>query len=247
MNDIGDLHDASDRPGEPDVAVIIPVLDRPMVADAVHSVLASDSVSVEVVVVDDGSGPETAAVVDQLAASHSSVSAIHQPNLGQSAARNVGVAAASASTVTFLDSDDLMTPQRLVRQLAELEAARGPSFVVGQEQLEVTPGVELPAQEAARAARGERTYFASVLLRRSDFEAVGGYDESLRCGEDVDLVVRLTDAGLGMVAIDETVVIRRIHGGNIVMDDQAVGRAIFEVYRRRARRASQGRSLPDDR
>ncbi|TDT15631.1 glycosyl transferase family 2 [Ilumatobacter fluminis] len=227
----------------PSVAVVVPVLDRPMVTDAVDSALAAIGVDVEIVVVDDGSGPETSDLVDRLAAAHPAVSAIHQPNRGQSAARNTGVASSVAPVVAFLDSDDLMVPDRLVRQIEVLTASPDRSFVLGQEELVVADGVQLPRQEAARAERGERTYFSSVLLRRSDFESIGGYDESLRYGEDIDLVVRLTDAGLSMVTIDDVVVRRRIHGDNLVMDEEAVDRAIFEVYRRRARRrASQDRS-----
>lgn len=224
--------------GRPSVAVVIPVLDRPMVAEAVDSTLATIGVDVEIIVVDDGSGPETAALVDDLAAAHPNVSAIHQTNRGQSAARNAGVGSSTASIVAFLDSDDLMTPDRLARQCDALSATPDRSFVVGQERLAVSAGVRLPRQEAARAERGERTYFSSVLLRRSDFESIGGYDETLRYGEDIDLVVRLTDAGLSMVTIDEVVVTRRIHGANLVMDEEAVDRAIFDVYRRRARRRS---------
>lgn len=229
----------------PEVAVVIPVLDRTVVTEAVASVLAQTGVAVEVVVVDDGSNERIADLVDRLGDEHPTVRVLHQPNRGPSAARNAGVAATTAPFVTFLDSDDLMTADRLRRQLDAWHEAGGDAFVVGREDVQVAPHVELPVHDAARIARGEQRYLTSMLLHRDQFDRVGGFDESFRLAEDVDMGVRLTDAGIRMLELDEVVVVRRIFGDNLVLDEAAVNAALFDVYRRRARRMRGDQSSSD--
>jgi glycosyltransferase involved in cell wall biosynthesis len=228
----------------PDVTVVIPVLDRSIVTEAVASTLAQTDVAVEVVVVDDGSNDAIASLVDRIGDEHPTVRVVHQPNRGPSAARNAGVTAATAPFVTFLDSDDLMTADRLRRQLDAWHEAGGDAFVVGREEVQVAPGVQLPIHEVARIERGEQRYLTSMLLHRDQFGRVGGFDESFRLAEDVDMAVRLTDAGFRMIELDQIVVVRRIFGDNLVLDQAGVNAALFEVYRRRTRRMRGGQSSP---
>src|SRR5690349_13190983 len=92
--------------GGPDLTVIVPVFDRIELLRRAIATIASQSDSVAVVVVDDGSSTEVAAAVDELATDGSPVAVIHQPNRGPAAARNAGLKVASSRFVMFLDSDD---------------------------------------------------------------------------------------------------------------------------------------------
>ena len=92
------------------------------VGGAIQSVLAQTRQDFEVIVVDDGSRDDTAAVAAAIAAKDQRVSVRSQPNGGPSAARNSGIAAGKAELVSMLDSDDLWLPEYLEKMGAALEA-----------------------------------------------------------------------------------------------------------------------------
>lgn len=225
-----------------DVTVVIPVHNRPTaVREAIDSVLAQD-VPAEIVVVDDGSTDDTPIALRAAADAHPDrIVVVTQANAGPAAARNAGVATAGAPLVTFLDSDDLMVPGRLRAQLAAWHAEPETLVVMGHERIEVAAGVEPPLHIVERRRGGETRYHTSMLLSRRQFDAVGGYDEQLRLAEDVDVVLRLEEAGFRVVLLDDVVVIRRILGDNLVYDP-AVGRSLFLLARRRAQRSRERRA-----
>lgn len=205
--------------GIPKISVIIPVFDRAqMVADAVESTLAQEGVEVEVVVVDDGSTDGTAHVIDGLASSDARVRAMHQPNAGPSAARNVGVAASSHPLITFLDSDDLMAPDRLARQVAALDRTPGAEIVIAKESLLIADGVEVPRVIAQRGVPISVPMWnvMTMLLTRSLWDRIGGFDESMRMGEDTELYARIRAEGHAVAKLDEPVIVRRITGDNLI-------------------------------
>lgn len=89
------------------VSVIIPVYNTcELVRRAVVSVLEQDAEDLEVILVDDGSTDESAEICDSIAAEDARVLAVHQENMGVSAARNTGLKYASGEYVMFMDSDD---------------------------------------------------------------------------------------------------------------------------------------------
>ena len=225
----------------PVVTVVVPVYNRSrVVGESIASVLQQD-VPCVVVVVDDGSTDDTPAVLSALVAeSQGSVRIVTQSNAGPAAARNAGVAASSTDLITFLDSDDLMEPGRLRRQIDAWQVAHGGAVVIGHERVEIAPGVDVPEHIAARLANDQTLYHTSVLLSRAQFDAVGGFDESMRLAEDVDLLIRLEESGNEVVQLDDIVITRRILGDNLVYDP-AVQRSMFLLLRRRAERARQAR------
>jgi glycosyltransferase involved in cell wall biosynthesis len=104
------------------VSTIVPVFNRPdMLREAVHSVVVQTHRPIEIIIVDDGSTDRTAEVCRELQAQYGDlVRCLHAPHAGTGAARNRGLAAARGEFVQYLDSDDLLLPQKLARQIAEL-------------------------------------------------------------------------------------------------------------------------------
>jgi glycosyltransferase involved in cell wall biosynthesis len=103
----------------PIVSVIIPVYNRSaLLRRAVQSVLMEHSIKTEVIVVDDGSTDDSAAVGMSFG---SSVRVISQRNAGSSAARNRGLAEARGKYVRTLDSDDWLLPEVTSAQVEKLE------------------------------------------------------------------------------------------------------------------------------
>ena len=96
------------------ISVIIPVYNGARyVAEAVHSVWAQTIPPAEIIIVDDGSTDSTASIMlDLSAAAPLPIRCVYQPNQGPSAARNVGVQAATGNLIAFLDADDVWLPHK---------------------------------------------------------------------------------------------------------------------------------------
>ena len=98
-------------------SVVIPTRNRAnLLALTLRSVLRQRDVDIEVVVVDDGDGPETAALVNALQDARVRLIRNSEPR-GECGARNCGVAAAQREWVAFCDDDDLWAPDKLSAQL----------------------------------------------------------------------------------------------------------------------------------
>jgi len=179
------------------VSVIIPTYNRSgFVKEAVNSVLAQKNVSVEVIVVDDGSTDATAEVLESFGAS---IRRVYQPRAGVSAARNRGIRMAESEWLAFLDSDDLWLPRKLERQLDFL--ARHPDLKVCQtEEIWIRDRKRLNPRKYHEKPEGhcfplllERCLVSpsAVIIHRDLFEEVGLFDETLPACEDFDLWLRI--------------------------------------------------------
>jgi hypothetical protein len=118
----------------PRVSVIIPTYNRAgLVVKAIRSVQAQTYPDVEIIVVDDASTDGTCDVVREFAARDPRIKLVRQPeNRDVQAARNTGVAHATGSFVNFLDSDDLLAPDKLKKQLALFEQYTDLDMVISQ-------------------------------------------------------------------------------------------------------------------
>ena len=178
-----------------ELTVIVPVLDRAeRLRDAVATVL-SQSETASVIVVDDGSTATFAAEVDEMAAREPRVRVVHQPNRGPAAARNTGLKLVTSRFVMFLDSDDelaatafrAMDPLLGQGDVGLLCGAVGvvlPDSTGRTEYPSVNPGV--PGAKLSHLA-------GSFAARTDVAQAVGGYDEALRFGENTDFIIRLAE------------------------------------------------------
>jgi glycosyltransferase involved in cell wall biosynthesis len=106
------------------VSTIITVFNRPeLVAEAVQSVLAQTYRPIEIIVVDDGSTDRSGEVVERLARDHAgTITCLRQDNAGFTRAVNAGLARITGEFVQFLDSDDVLMPDKFARQVEGLRA-----------------------------------------------------------------------------------------------------------------------------
>ena len=182
------------------VSVVIPAYNAAWcVRKAIDSVLAQDFRDFELIVVDDGSTDDTAAV---LSAYGNAIRIVHQTNGGLSNARNTGIRESRGEFVAFLDADDWWLPGKLGRQVELMCNRPELGFSSTTARVEDPDGklenvwacaqwqgsflVHLFGSNADVAGSG-----SAVVARRELFQRVGYFDESLRSLEDIDMWMRL--------------------------------------------------------
>lgn len=217
------------------ISVIIPAYNQAHYLDAaVESVLAQTRPDFEVIIVDDGSTDDTAAIARSF--TDPRVRMVSQPNAGLSAARNTGLRHTSGDLVTFLDSDDLFLPEKLALLAGEMERRPDLGFVAGQaelidedgERIGVTFDSPIP-EDPARLLLWNPLHVGSVMVRREWLDRVGPFDESLRAYEDWDLYLRLARAGCKMGWMERPVSLYRFHTQQMTQDRARMTTATFAV------------------
>ena len=113
------------------VTVIMPVYNTGVSLEkSVNSILQSSYRNIELLIVDDGSGKETADLCDSLAEKDDRIKVIHQKNSGVSAARNTGLKYVKGDYVVFVDSDDFLEAN-MISSLIEIAEQEDIDVVVG--------------------------------------------------------------------------------------------------------------------
>ena len=212
-SDLSTLKSAPARPARgtaADVQAVVTSFNQgSMILEAVQSLCAQTTPPAKIILVDDGSTDAASlAVLDRLETDPSlpvPVRVLRQPNGGVSSARNTGIRNARTPFVLVLDGDDRLEPAFLEKVSALLRS--DPSLAAASSWMQ-TFGV-LEAQ--IRPAGGTIVPFlsrnccpATHILRRSCWEACGGYDEAMRSGfEDWDFFLSMLetapDAHIGIV------------------------------------------------
>jgi len=131
-------------------------------------------------------------------------------NRGPAAARNAGLAATSAPIIAFVDTDVEVSPDTLGRLAAILDA--DPAIAAAAPRiLPAGTRLDLGARPGSVRPGARTSYVPSTVLvvRRAAVDAVGGFDESLRVGEDVDLIWRLVAAGWAVRYAPELTAVHR--------------------------------------
>lgn len=183
------------------VSIVIPTYNRAhCLGRAVRSVLAQDFDDWELIVVNDGSTDSTKDLLWRLQGIVGDrLIHIETANGGVSKARNEGVARAGGEWIAFLDSDDVWLPQKIGFQLQVAEAEQAAMVFTDYFEFTDRNGIIRTSHEFPNDMCSGVIYpqllevrcnvitCPSVLLRRSVFEEIGGFDESMKICEDIDL------------------------------------------------------------
>ena len=219
----------------PDVSVVIPTRNRArFLARALRSALGQRGVSLEAIVVDDGSTDDTPSVVSRL--SDPRLTYIRRPSAGGvSEARNEGIAHATGRWIGFLDDDDVWAPTKLERQL-EAAASLGREWSYAGEVV-VDPALRLlggtPPADADEVMRTIGRHdsvpggTSSVVASRETLREVGPFDPNLVVHEDWDMWLRLARVGPPAAVPHPCVAVTEHDGGSWDAERMIAGLAII--------------------
>ena len=192
------------------VSVIVPTCDRPaLLREALASIRALEGSDLffEILVGDNGVDPETPAVADEFGAIY-----LKARTRGPSAARNVGLRAATGDYLAFVDDDDVWLPRNIRPHMALLDSDPALDAVIGQvvytDQHLVPSGPPYPEESPGdgnqmlrRMLSGFFPQIGTALARTSVLREIGEFDETLIGGEDLDWLLRIArQHRLGFVA-----------------------------------------------
>ncbi|MFZ4575500.1 MAG: glycosyltransferase family 2 protein, partial [Phycisphaerales bacterium] len=202
----------------PRVSVLLPVLDAPdTLARAASCILTQTERDLELLVILNGSGPETRNVAASLSSSDDRVRLLHLSSANLASALNAGLHAAASGLIARMDADDECTPDRLEVQLEHL--AEHPTAAGAACDWEVrAPDGSLMAinrpprspDEGAWRLLVENPYpHGGMVLRAGRVLEAGGYDARLARAQDFDLWLRLREHG-GIVTAPRTLYTHRL-------------------------------------
>jgi glycosyltransferase involved in cell wall biosynthesis len=191
------------------VSVVVTCHDQERtIEQAVRSVEAQTTFDVvdEILVVNDGSRDASGLVLEQLAGEIEKLRIIETSGLGVCAARNRALRQVKCEFIALLDGDDFWTPEKLERQLPAFARDRKIGLVYGDfvdfSRDDATDGRIITVRRFdPESPHHLRDYFvhdgpimpSTVVIRRSVFEDVGFFDESLRIGEDTEFYLRVAE------------------------------------------------------
>lgn len=214
----------------PRFSIIIPAFNAERtIRSAVNSALSQSTEDLEVIVVDDGSSDNTAAVVTELGAPR--VRLLSTDNQGPGSARNAGIAAARGENLTFLDSDDLLLPHYLERVSAALVTVARVGLVYTDAfvfdsrtgrvrhqsamQDERPPQPPPPREQFLAELLSRNFIYVSATVPRQVLSHVGGYQAGLFGSEDYDLWLRILIAGYEPVCVPGRNALYRVHAAQL--------------------------------
>jgi len=207
------------------VSTIIPVFNRPdMIIECVTSVLAQTHRPIEIIIIDDGSTDNTPEVLVMLIDEHPEVRVFTQQNQGPGVARETGRINARGEFIQYLDSDDLLLPDKFALQVAALKRAPECDVAYGKTERRLSSA---PNRGRAWKKTGEshaamfplflrsRWWGTSTpLYRRSCSDKVGPWLDTFN-EEDWEYDCRVASRGGRLSYVDQFVSIQREHNQHL--------------------------------
>jgi glycosyltransferase involved in cell wall biosynthesis len=192
----------------PDVSVVMSVYNGAAhLRQTIDSILGQEGMSLEFIIVNDGSTDQSPRILDEYAERDGRVRIIHQENQGLTRALMAGCAAAKGQYIARQDVGDVSYPDRLRRQVDRIQQTQdivlvscGTRFVgPDSEYLYDSVQDEESAQAALLTLDLDQicgpSHHGSTLFSRAHYERVGGYRQAFFFAQDLDLWIRLAEQG----------------------------------------------------
>lgn len=177
----------------PIVSIITPCYNQSKyIAEAIDSVISQTFSDWELIVVDDGSVDDSADIVKQYCEKDLRIKYFHQKNSGPSYARNIGVSKSNGKYLFFLDGDDMISSNLLELGIAYMETHLSCAvfyadlYYFGDKQ-----GYTGISYTTYKSLLCKSSVPCCSIIRKLDFERVGGFDENMKGYEDWEFFIRL--------------------------------------------------------
>lgn len=200
-------------PAEDTISVVIATKDAAgFLPGCLDSVVSQSEAPVEIIVVDADSGDATRHIAD----SYPDTTVVRQSGRGLWQAWNQGIDLARGTCIAIIDSDDIWRPDALARLLAGLRTEPAAAACIGRVRF-FLDAPTVPAGFRPHLLHGDHTAHmqGGALVRREVFDSVGRYPEDLPTGSDIQWFHLLRTSGLPLRYIDDVVLEKRVHGGNL--------------------------------
>jgi glycosyltransferase involved in cell wall biosynthesis len=207
---------------DPAVSVIVPCYNGGRFLDDLCDSLAAQTFrDFETIIVNDGSTEQ--ATLRKLAALEPAIRVVPQQNRRLPGARNAGFGCARGEFVLPLDCDDRLAPSFLAETVALLRAApQDVGFAFAHVRLVGDMDGVMPRHFNRFDQLFLNRLPYCMLIRRSAWQAAGGYDEAMADGmEDWEFNIRLLQAGFAGVEIAKPLLIYRVSGEGMLMSRTA--------------------------
>jgi glycosyltransferase involved in cell wall biosynthesis len=238
----------------PAVSVIVPAYNvTEYIAETLASLRTQTFRDFETVVVNDGC-PDTANLERAIEPYRGEITYIKQKNGGLANARNTAIRSATAPLVALLDSDDIWEPDYLAVQTSLVESHPeadviypnalffGDTYFPGKTVMDLYPSSgEVTFQSLLRL---ECRVFVGVTARREALVRAGLFDPELRSAEDLDMWLRLAQAGSRFFYHSRPLVRYRARANNLSNDPVWMTQSVLRVYEKLGRALNLA---PDDR
>jgi teichuronic acid biosynthesis glycosyltransferase TuaG len=232
------------------VSVVMPAYNAaPYIAEAIASVQAQTYQNWELLVVDDGSTDDTAAIVQHYSAIDDRIKYIYQKNARQSRARNNGIAQAIGNYIAFLDSDDVWFPEKLQLQLQVLadtaiDLVFGEAAVFEKQFHKDITTVLGAGQGLYEGIQGLSAFLAknqipmlTVVVRKEALARVGNFTEDNKFpnAEDYHLWLKMLLENCSFYGMPTVLGAYRVHAASISASDRWCADYVVEAKANLAR------------
>jgi glycosyltransferase involved in cell wall biosynthesis len=205
------------------------------IGEAISSVLEHTPSTVRLIIVNDGSTDSTAARARMFGAR---VTVIEQENQGIYSAQNRGIIESQSEWLTFLDADDLWTPDYLPKLMGAFRADPTLNIAFGHCLNFYSPDTDssfrarVTCPPMPLAGMGTST----MLIRRTDFLRVGLFQAQWKMGTFMEWIARANALRLKQQVLEDVILLRRLHPNNTGLrpdTHQQYARVLVELIRRK--------------
>jgi glycosyltransferase involved in cell wall biosynthesis len=183
----------------PKISVVIPAYNAAKtIKSTLESVLSQTYPDFELIVINDGSQDATLDIVSQF--EDQRIKVFSYENSGPQKSRNRGLSQAAGEYISFIDADDLWTPDKLEQQLQTFEADLQASVVyswsdeIDERDTVTRSGQRSTLEGVVFEALLKHNFLGSgsnPLIRKQALSDVGGFDPSILAGQDWDMWLTL--------------------------------------------------------
>ena len=223
----------------PLASIIIPAYNAERFLDAtIQSALIQEYQPIEIIVVDDGSSDQTGSIAKK----YDDVCYIYQENQGQAAAMNTGIKVSRGEFISFLDSDDLLLPEKLSKHIDFLSRHQEIDMIMSLAKNFKDPSFDSDRTLNIKIDESEKQLFSTATIRKSVFEKVGVFDISHKNAKEIDWLFRAKENGIIIEKNKSIVLLRRLHDANMSYNIKAKSSDFMNVVRSSIARKKAQRS-----